>query len=263
MTTFLIGLAGTLIFLALAIISFVNKRFGSFLSFWKYPLFLLPLIVFFWILSTHLYIPFKGNGCSYTDCQDLVEPEHFSANKKSGILLAFIDGFGDCQVNVSMKNGKTYSAKSLNNVFAMVLPAGSGQINEILVGEQGDTLSGEIKFDIKPGNLTYIGSFMSPGGFALLIPVLACKNADYSYKAPTIGQRNILKSWADTDRLVLTSSINNRLKELMDNHNAATQIIGLQFGYLPFNSTSLKGNVKTMTPDEVMKEYKEYEFLCR
>jgi len=261
MTTLYIGAIGTLVFLIPTIFSFLNKRFKKLISFWKYPLFIVPLLVFAWILSTKLYIPFKTNGCSYAENESLLQSESFSANKKSGILMFYLDGFKDCRVFISMKNGKNYEASSLNSVFALVLPADSGQINSILVGK--DSLPSGMTFTIHPGKLTYLGTIIAPTGVVMFIPSMACNAADMTFKAPTSVHRDILKDWAKSDRLRVTPIIKERLTQLQNNYRATSQLVGIQFGYLPLISTSLKGVVKQMTPDEVIKEYKDYEFMVK
>lgn len=262
MTALFIAAAGTAFFLILNILFFVNKRFGSFVFASKFPLILLPLIAFVWILSAYLYIPFKGSGCSYADRQDFIQPGNFSVSKKSGILLLPIDGFGDCRVTVTMKNGRIYSAESFDNIFAIVLPADSGQVSEILLGDNLSKITSGMKFVINPGKLTYIGSINNPKGlFGLLLPDLACKAANLTYETSSESLRMLLENWGKSNRLVLTSSINNRLAELQYNYNTACQLVGIQFGYMPFTSTSLNGKVRTMTQSEVVKQYKQYAFL--
>jgi len=261
MTSLYIGAVGALLFLILTIFSFANKRFRLSISFWKYPAFILPLIVFTWIMATKLYIPFMGNGCSYADAQNLIESKSFSASKKSGILMFFIDGFADCHVAVKMNSGKIYSAKSLNGVFAIVLPSDSGLVKTILVGERGDTISSGMKFAINPGKLTYIGTFANPKGIALLLPGIAAKTANFTYKAPTNTHLSLLKDWHNANRLILTSTLIDKLTELQKNYQSVSQFIGLKFGYLPFTSTSLNGQSQAITPDEIIKDYKDYEFL--
>jgi len=261
MTALYVGAAGTLIFLTLIILTFTNKRFGTWISFWKYPAFYLPFIVCGWMLVTHLYIPLKGVGCSFAVNKDIIQPENVSANKKSGVLMFYLDGFEDCTVAIEMNNGKKYTAKSLNNIFAIILPSDSGRVKEILVGAKKDTIPSGINFLIRPGKLTYLGSFIGPKGFALFIPALATKSADYTYKTPGIAQLELLKKWAINNRLTVIDPIREHLKELQRNHDSASQMVGMQFGYLPFNSTSLNGKTSTMTPDEVKKEYQDYQFM--
>jgi len=262
MTTLYIGLAGTVIFLIFTILSYTTKLLGKFVTDTRFSWFILPLVCFSWVLSAKLYIPLKSSGCSYADRQDFIESENFSADKKSGILLFFINGFGDCQASVTMNNGKSYSTKSLNDIFAIVLPADSGQVNNIIVGDK-DTLYSNLKFTIKPGKLTYVGSFISPKGLAQLLPGFACKAANYTYETPSDGFLSLLESWAKADRLMLTPSINDRIAKLQDYYKGTSLITGLQFGYLPFNSTSLNGKEQSMTPDEVMKQYKQYGFMLK
>jgi len=261
MTTLYIGLIGTLVFLIPTIFSFLNKRFKKLVSFWKYPLFILPLLIFACILSTKLYIPFKTNGCSYAENENLLEAESFSTNKKSGILLFYLEGFKDCRVSISMKNGKKYEASSLYSVFAIVLPADSGQINSILVGK--DSLPSGMTFTIQPGKLTYLGTIVAPTDVMMFIPSMACKAADMTFKAPTNVHREILKDWAVSNRLLVTTIIKERLTELQNNYHTSSQLMGIQFGYLPLTSTSLKGVEKQMTPDEVIKEYRDYGFMLK
>jgi hypothetical protein len=263
MTTLYIGAAGTLLFLIPAILSFANKRFKTFVSFWKYPFFILPLVVFAWILSTQLYIPFKGNGCTYATNQSLIRPEKFSNHKKSGILMLFIDGFGDCQVSVTMKNGKIYAGNSLNNVFAIVLPSGYGQINNIQLDGRKYDIPGKMDFTINPGKLIYIGTIARSKDFLSFLPDMACKTADFTYKAPTATHLSLLKNWSNSNQLMLTPSIKDKLTKLQDNYIAASQFNGLQIGYLPFISVSLKGKTQDMTPNEIIKDYKDYEFLLK
>ena len=264
MTALYIATTGVVFFLILTILSFFNQRVGTFISATKYPFFILPLIAFVWILSAYLYIPFKGNGCSYAERQDFIQPENFSASKKSGILLLPIDGFGSCRVTVTMNNGKTYSAESFNNIFAIVLPADSGKVNEILMGDKMSTIPVEIKFVINPGKLTYVGSVQNPKGLiSLLLPAMVSKTANLTYETSSDSLRMLLVNWAKTNRLVLTSSINDRLAELQSNYNSACQFVGIQFGYMPFISKSLNGRTQTMSPDEVVKQYKKYAFLVK
>jgi hypothetical protein len=262
MTTFYVSTVGTIFFLVLTIFSFFNKRFGLFVSNWKYPLFVFPLIAFLYILSTQLYIPFKGNGCSYAERQDFIQPDNFSPDKESGILLLFINGFGNCRVTVTMDNKKVYSGESFNNIFAIVLPSDSGKVDEILMSDKVSRIPGKMRFVINPGKLTYIGSINnSKGLLGLLMPGVACKSADVTYDTFSDSLSTILTSWAHFNRLILTSSIKKQLSELRNNYIAASQFAGLQFGYLPFISTSINGKVQTMAPDEVIKQYKKYEFL--
>jgi len=261
MTALYVGAAGTILFLTLIILTFTNKRFGTWISFWKYPALFLPLIISGWILITHLYIPFKGDGCSFAENKDIIQPENFSANKKSGILMFYLDGFEDCQVSIEMNNGKKYTAQSLNNIFAIILPADRGRVKDILVGASKDTIPSGMKFSISPGKLTYLGSIIGPKGFALFIPALATKSADYTYKTPDEAQRELLKKWAKEDRFMLTTPIRESLKQLIKNNESASLMVGMTFGYMPFNSTSLNGKTRTMTPDEVKKEYQDYQFM--
>jgi hypothetical protein len=264
MVALYIAAAGTVFFLILTILSFVNKRFGAFASTSKFPLFILPLIAFVWILSAYLYIPFKGNGCSYSERQDFIKPEDFSVSKKSGILLLPINGFGDCKVTIIMSSGKTYSAESFNNIFAIVLPADSGKVSEILLGDNVSRISSGMKFVINPGKLTYIGSINNPKGLlGLLLPEMACKTANLTYETFSDGLRLLLENWARANRLVLTSSINDRLAELQSNYKNACQLVGIQFGYIPFTCKSLNGITQTLTPEEVVKQYKMYAFLVQ
>lgn len=262
MSALYIATAGTVFFLVITILSFVNKPFRTFASATKFPLFILPLITFVWILSAYLYIPFKGNGCSYSERQDFIKPENFSVSKKSGILLLPINGFGDCRVTITMSSGKTYSAESFNNIFAIVLPADSGKVNQILLGDNVSRIPSGMKFVINPGKLTYIGSINNPKGlFGLLLPDLACKAANLTYETSSDDLRILLENWAKTNRLVLTSSIIERLTELQSNYKTACQLVGIQFGYIPFTNTSLNGITRTLTPEEVVKQYKMYAFL--
>lgn len=256
--------SGTVFFLILTILSFFNKRFGFFVSASKHPLFILPLIAFFWMLSFYLYIPFMGVGCSYAERQDLIQPENFSSSRKSGILLLPIEGFGDCRVTVTMNNGKTYSAESYNNIFALVLPAGSGKVREILMSDNVSKIQSGIKFVINSGKLTYVGSIHNPKGLiSLLLPGMACKAADLTYETSSDSLRMLLGEWVKSNRLVLTAPIKDRLAQLQRDYNSACKFVGIRFGYIPFISTSLDGKVQTMAPDEVEKQYKKYEFLTK
>lgn len=261
MTALYVGAAGTLIFLTLIILTFSNKRFGTWISFWKYPALFLPLVVSAWILIAHLYIPFKGVGCSFAENKDIIQPENVSVNKKSGVFMFYLDGFEDCTVAIEMNNGKKYTAKSFNNIFAIILPADSGRVKDILVGAKKDTIPSDIHFLITPGKLTYVGSFIGPKGFALFIPTLATKSAIYTYKTPGDAQRELLKKWATGDRLSLIGPIREGLNELLKNNQTASLMVGMQFGYMPFNSISLNGKTSTLTPDEVKKEYRDYQFM--
>lgn len=263
MTAFYLGVAGTLLSLALLFFCLKNKRLNALLSFWKYPICLLPTAVFAGLLVTHLYVPLKGNGCSYADNQKLVDASGFSADRESGILMFFLENFENCQVNVKMENGRTYSGKTLNNVFALVLPADSGRVESILVGEGKDSIQVRSNFCIKPGQLSYLGTIQGPEGFAMLIPALACKSADITYQTSNPAHREWLKSWAIDHRLHLSPAILECLARLQYNYQSASRFVGVQYGYLPFTSASLKGKPRSQSPEEVVREYKDYEFLFK
>ncbi|MDP4278386.1 MAG: hypothetical protein Q8914_12245 [Bacteroidota bacterium] len=264
MTTLYIGAAGTLIFLVLTIVSFVHKRMSATVKYWKYPLFLLPLLVFGGILSTKLYIPFMGVGCSYAENNSLLRPDRSPSHHQAGLLLLFLDGYEDGTVSVRLSDGKTYSAKSQDGVFAMMLPVDSGRIKEILPGEKGDTIAGGMPFTIQPGKLTYIGTFSCPNDFTIrFIPGMAGKSVITTFRVRHSSQLDILRSWSQAGRLVLTPAICNKLDELQTSNKTASRFSGLEVGYLPFTSTSLNGKIQQLSPAEVVKEYETYKFLFK
>jgi len=262
MNTLYIGLAGTVIFLLLTVLSYSSKKLAKCVTATNFSWFILPMVFFSYILSLKFYILFKDAGCSYKERQDFIEPSHFQAQKKTGILLFYINGFGNCQATVTMNSGKTYSTESLSDVFAIVLPADSGKVDNIVVDGK-DTLYSDLRFAIKPGKLTYAGSFTSPKDFTQFIPSLASKSANFGYETPSEASRSRLRSWAGEGRLVLTADIRGRVSALQESYQGISKMVGLQLGYLPFTSKSLNGKVKSMTPEEVKKQYQLYEFMVK
>ena len=221
-----IALLITGIVVCITIIILCLKHFG-YMGF-KLSLILLIVTIILFINLNDKWKEYKRyEGTTIENCSDLLNIERFPTDENTGILMFTIDSTlqDEVEAKINLKNGKSYSAKSVGGIFGIVLPVVTGELENIefnygpgLINNAHfnsysyTSVTFNSDFEIESGKLTYLGHITRelneyPDNDFLNEPFNLFERVDNTYLyriMPTSNESNvneILKVWEQLNRL--------------------------------------------------------------